>query len=225
VFNPLDLDRWFPDDGRAARAALEIPEGARTVVWHGRVVIETKGLDILLDAWSRLRADHRDLRLLLLGTGPDAPRLRSRIDRAGWGDVVWRDEYVSDRDAVRRFLAAGDIYAFPSRHEGFPVAPIEAMACSLPVIAADAPAVRDILPDGEASGGVIVPGNDPGALAKELAGLLADDRRRREVARRARARAVDSFSLAAIGQRLRGFLLGEGRGGHASEGVEEIGTH
>jgi glycosyltransferase involved in cell wall biosynthesis len=61
---------------------------------------------------------------------------------------------------------------FPSRHEEFPVAPLEAMGCGLSVAAASAPGVADIFNEGEDSGGLVAPTNDPTSLARNLARLL-----------------------------------------------------
>jgi glycosyltransferase involved in cell wall biosynthesis len=61
---------------------------------------------------------------------------------------------------MRQYLSVADVYVFPSRHEGFPVAPLEAMACGLPIVAAYAPGICDILSEGEESGGLVVPTNN-----------------------------------------------------------------
>ena len=106
----------------------------------------------------------------------------------------------------------------PSRHEGFPVAPIEAMACGLPVVAADVAGVREILPDGEASGGIVVPAGDAGALGPALTRLLDDEALRARLAGAALARARDAFSLEAVGTRLREVILGDGDGGGGGDG-------
>ncbi len=212
IFNPLDLSQWKADDRSAARAALGIPPEARVAVWHGRVDVPRKGLDILLDAWEHVCAAHpgHDLRLLLVGTGRDADLLRRRLAALDAPGVRWIDEYVLDRAVLRRYLSAADVYVFPSRHEGFPVAPIEAMACGLPVVAADAQGVPDILEDGEASGGLVVPREDPEALARALGPLLTDPARCRAVGARARRRVETAFSLDAVGRQLRTFFSERG---------------
>jgi glycosyltransferase involved in cell wall biosynthesis len=212
VFNPLDLGGWRPStppERAAARGALGIPADARVAAWHGRVLVELKGLDVLLQAWKRLVRERpgRALRLLLVGTGNDRDALRQRV--AGRGDVVWVDEYVRDRARLRGLLAAADAWTLPSRREGFPVAPLEAMACALPVVAADVAGVGDILDEGEASGGLVVPRADPAALAAALGRLLDDPELSRALGARARERVERACSPAAVGARLRRFLLRE----------------
>lgn len=162
IFNPLDVTNWQAMDRSQARTALDIPLDAQVVVYHGRMEIHRKGLDILLDAWKQVLSERpgRDLRLLLVGTGSDADKLHQLIAQMQLHEVLWVDEYVRDRTAIQRYLSAADVYTLSSRHEGFPVAPIEAMCCSLPVVAADAPGVPDILEGGEASGGLVVPRGD-----------------------------------------------------------------
>jgi len=209
IFNPMDVATWGVRDRAEVRAELGIPLEARVVVSHGRVEIHRKGLDILLEAWEQICRDRplRDLRLLLVGTGTDAEELRSRITTMQLQGVMWVDEYVRDRTAIQRYLFAADVYTLASRHEGFPVAPIEAMASGLPVVAADAPGVPDILEGGETSGGIVVPRGDAMALAEALGRLLDDPARSRELGKRARCRAEKYFSLEAIGKQLREFMF------------------
>ena len=209
IFNPIDLELWKPIDRQEARRALGIPLDARAVVWHGRVSMQQKGLDVLLDAWERICCQRtgRDLRLLLVGTGKDAEKLRQHIVSMQLRGVLWADEFVHDRNTIRCYLSASDVYAFPSRHEGFPVSPIEAMACGLPVVAADAPGMPDILEGGEASGGLMVPRDNPEELALALGRLLDDQAWSCELGKRARRRVEAHFSLEAVGEQLRTFLL------------------
>lgn len=208
VFNPLDVSEWQTGDRAAARRALGIPAAARVAVWHGRVDFRRKGLDVLLAAWRQVRdaRPRADLRLFLIGTGHDADELRAELK--GARGVVWIDEYVTDRARLRLYLHAGDVYAFPSRHEGFAVAPLEAMACGLPVVAADAPGVPDLLEGGEEAGGLVVPRGDARAFASALARLIDDEALCRALGMRARARVAESFALDAVGAQLRDFLDG-----------------
>jgi starch synthase len=214
IFNPLDLSEWYAGERAEARAELAIPEGARVLAWHGRVQVQIKGLDLLVEAWDRVGRERpgRELRLLLVGTGNDSTELHRRIAAMGLRDVVWVDQYVRDRTVLRRYLSAADVYTLTSRREGFPVAPIEAMACGLPVVAVDAPGMPDILDGGEAAGGLVVPRGDVDALAKALGRALDDPAWCHEVGQSARARAHGHFSLEAVGAQLRDFLARRGPG-------------
>ena len=204
--NPIDPDLWFPDDRLAARAALGLPADAVLAVWHGRVDVQSKGLDVLLDAWAAVRRARPDvdLRLLMVGTGPDAERLAHRV--AGDPSVLRVDEYLLDRAAMRRHLSAADLYVLPSRHEGQPVALMEAMACGLPVAAARASGVAELVGDGADAAGLVVPVSSTAMLAAAI-GLLIDDAGvRRAFAARARARVVERCSPEAVGRGLRDFM-------------------
>jgi glycosyltransferase involved in cell wall biosynthesis len=209
IFNPIDLKIWNATDRREARAALGIPLDARVAVWHGRVSIRQKGLDLLLDAWERVCRERtgQDLRLLLVGTGQDAEELRQRIAAMQLRGVLWMNEFVHDRAAIRHYVSAADVYALPSRHEGFPVALIEAMACGLPVVAADAQGIPDILEGAEASGGLVVPRDNQAALALALGRVLDNEVWSRELGKRARCRVEACFSFEAVGKQLRTFLF------------------
>jgi len=204
IFNPLDPRFYADADHHEARLSLGIPSGAQVAVWHGRIAIHAKGLDILLDAWARVcrTRPERDLRLLLIGTGEDAEAFRQHLV-TGPPNIYWVDQYIHDRVAIRRYLTAADVYTFASRHEGFPVAPIEAMACSLPIVATTAPGILDILAGGEAAGGLLVPREDAAAFALALGRVLDDQVWGRELGRRARARVVEAFSFEVVGAQLR----------------------
>jgi starch synthase len=83
------------------------------------------------------------------------------------------------------------------------------MAVGLPVVATDAPGVVDLFRDGEESGGVVVPREDPGALAAALGRLIDDDELAHELGRRGRRRAETAYSLEIVGSGLRRFMFGD----------------
>jgi glycosyltransferase involved in cell wall biosynthesis len=206
IFNPIDASFWRAEDRGAARAALNLPAAANVVAWHGQFH-PRKGVDLLLRAWSTVRAarPERDLRLVLVGAGEQSGS--ELVAASGAEGVELIEEWVLDRARIRQVLSAADVYAFPSRLEGFPVAPIEAMACGLSVVATAAQGVRDIFADGEQDGGIVVERDDVDALAAGLGTLLDDEPRRLAMGRQGRRRVEESFALEPVGNALRAFLL------------------
>jgi starch synthase len=207
--NPFDPATIVPITRHAARTELGLCPERTVVVWLGRVDISPKGIDTLIEAWLQVRATSVGSPiLLLLGTGSGAAWLRSRIAELELDDICWRDEFVLDRAVVSTYLAAGDLYVLPSRQEGFPVAPMEAMAAGLPVVACDAPGVRAVIGEGSEAGGIIVPTGDAVALAGALRVLIEDGNLRTSLGDTAIRRVADRFSIDAVGVRLRAVLLG-----------------
>ncbi len=204
VVNPVDVDAWSPGDRGAARSELGLPKDAFVVAWHGRVDLRRKGLDVLVEAWSALcsRRPDADLRLLLVGTGPDETALRTLLDRSAARGVAWLDRYAPPAE-VRQRLAACDVWVSPSRHEGFAVAPLEAMASGRPVVVTDVPGAEEMIGRSAEHGGLLVPRDDAAALSGAmhlLSGLSGDDLA--GSGRRARRRVEDVFSVAAVGRQL-----------------------
>ena len=205
IVNPIDMGFWRREGGASAREELRIGPDALVVVWHGQMQMWRKGLDVLLESWARATAAlrERDVQLVLVGTGEDAAKVRDRVASLALPNVSLVDEWVRARVRMRSLLSAGDLYVFPSRHEGLAVAPLEAMACGLAVVGADASGVRDVVGDA----GVVVPCGDVDALADALVAILGDDGHRRTLAERARTRVEERFSLAAVGADLRAFVI------------------
>ncbi len=210
--NAIDVQSFSPIDRDSARTTLGLSEVDRIVGWSGRVVIHRKGLDILIAAWNRIALSRPDggVLLLLVGTGEDAGELHRMVD--GVPSIHWRDEFLTQKEELLRYQCAADIYVLPSRHEGFPVAPIEAMALGLPVVAADAPGVIDILPDGDESGGIVVPREDVDAMVFALERLIDDPNLCLQLGARARQRAESHYSVGVVGAQLREFIFEPPRG-------------
>jgi Glycosyltransferase len=106
---------------------------------------------------------------------------------------------------MRTWLSAADIYVTASRVEGMPVAPLEAMACGLPVVATDAQGLPEILEQGEESGGIIIQQEDAGQLA-EAVNRMRDPHLRARLAANALRRAEQGFSIDTVGRQLKALL-------------------
>lgn len=164
VPNGVDLERFSPArPDRPTPAAVAGPSGP-LVVCVGRLCRQ-KGQDLLLEAWHEVLRRVPRARLVLVGDGPDLPRLR-----AAAGPSVSFAGAVAD---PRAWYRAADLVVQPSRWEGMALVPLEAMACATPVLVTDVDGARESLP-AHAADGCLVPPSDPAALARALVDLVRD---------------------------------------------------
>ncbi|NTJ62081.1 glycosyltransferase family 4 protein [Agrobacterium rhizogenes] len=206
--NPLDTREWQATDRSEARANLGLPQDCFIVLNHGRIDIRRKGLDVLLKAWERFAgaSGASACRLVIIGSGQDNDAFAKLVRESELANVQWLSGYMTDRTLIRRWLSAADVYVTASRVEGMPVAPLEAMACGLPVIASDAQGLPDIFADGEASGGLMVGQEQPEEIERALARLRDDRALRVRLGASARQRVTEKFSIEAVGAALDNFL-------------------
>jgi glycosyltransferase involved in cell wall biosynthesis len=158
-----------------------------------------KGIDLLLGAFARLRAQVPDVVLVMGGAGDEdfVERLRGQARDLGLeSDIVWAG--FLEGDAKKAAMAEADIFVLPSYSENFGVAAVEALAAGLPVIVSDHVGIhREIA---AAHAGLVVPCQEE-PLARALVQLLNAPALRSELARNGRTLA-QSFSPASIGERL-----------------------
>lgn len=129
-------------------------------------------------------------RVAIVGNGPLQGAVRAEIARLGVGDSV---RWFPFTPPVSRYLRGLDVFALPSLWEALPVAPIEAMTCGLPVVAARVGGVPEIVSEG--STGLIVEPGRPEALADGLERLLADPDLRQAMGREGRRVARERFTV------------------------------
>jgi glycosyltransferase involved in cell wall biosynthesis len=160
----IDLERFQPAPRTGATAA-------DVVIGSVARLSREKGLDVLLSAVAQVIAQGVPARLILAGDGPERTRLEQLAVKLGMaGRVDFRGEVAHDR--VPAVLAELDIFALPSRAEGFGVAALEAAAMGLPVVASNVHGLPDVVEDGRS--GLLVPPGDADALAGALGRLAGD---------------------------------------------------
>jgi glycosyltransferase involved in cell wall biosynthesis len=164
-------------------------EGKR-LLFVGRLA-KVKGLVVLLEALAAMHARRPDLRLALIGDGPDRSRLeRSAVD-LGVKQQVQFLGYKSHEE-VQAELRKADVFVMASFAEGVPVVLMEAMATGLPVVATRVAGVPELVDDG-VSGFITPPGN-PDKLAEKIEGLIADHALRTKFGRVGREKVEQEFN-------------------------------
>jgi teichuronic acid biosynthesis glycosyltransferase TuaC len=156
----VDTTRFHPGDPLAARARLSLPLDRPVFVWVGRMVA-VKGLDVLFDAWNRIRDHATRPLLLLIGDGEQRNSLQRRA--ASWSDTVRFIGPVAHAELPDWYRAA-DAVLLPSRSEGVPNVLLESLACGTPFIASDVGGVRELADRVS----VVVPPDNAAALAAAL---------------------------------------------------------
>jgi glycosyltransferase involved in cell wall biosynthesis len=169
---------------------------APRAVFVGRLAPE-KGLEILIQAWPRVRTRFPTAQLILVGEGPERAALENQV-RAfgltiGHGQAVSIPGSVSDSTEA---LRQADLFVLPSREEGMSIALLEAMALGLPVVASLIPGNRRLIDDLEQ--GRLIPPGDPIALAGAIIEQWENPDRAAQMGLAARHRVEREFSIEAV---------------------------
>jgi glycosyltransferase involved in cell wall biosynthesis len=153
--------------------------------------VPMKGLVPLLEAVAKLRTE-RDITLTVIGRPREGGRVDKTIARLGLGDIVQCISGISD-DELARMYGEAEVAVVPSLYEGFSLPAIEAMSCGVAVVATTGGALPEVVgTSGET--GLLVPPNDPGALAGAIALLLDDPVLRARLGAAGRDRVINRFT-------------------------------
>jgi glycosyltransferase involved in cell wall biosynthesis len=197
-----------PDGVRlAAERQLAPPPGGPFTVGYAGHLYTWKGVDVLVDALTRLPG----ARGLIVGghdKEPDLARVRARVAALGLADRVELTGLVAPPE-VPAYLARAHVLVLPnlpttiSAHFTSPLKLFEYMAAGRAIVASDLPAIREVVRDGETA--VLVPAGDADALAGAIGSLTADTARAHRLARAA-FEAVENYSWTRRAERLEGVL-------------------
>ncbi len=192
--------------GVAPEKMTVVPVGVDTDVYRpfddvepvaGRLMVTTssdvpmKGLVPLLEAVAKLRTE-RDVELVVIGKPRPGGRVDRALERLGLRGVVRCVSGISDEELARLYGEA-EVAVCPSLYEGFSLPTVEAMACGVPVVATTGGALPEVVGrDNET--GLLVPPDDPGALAAAIGRLLDDPGLRARLGAAGRERVLGRFT-------------------------------
>jgi glycosyltransferase involved in cell wall biosynthesis len=155
IYNGVDSATFRPMEKRAARKSLGLPEGDNYAIWVGNNP-SLKGLPTAVRAVKGIK----NLRLLVVGVSG-----KNFANVLFWG-------MVGDKQKLRALYNAADFLIFPTFYEGFPLVPLEAMSCGLPIIISKECPTREIIKDGVE--GFVIEERKPASYTEKIMTLLAD---------------------------------------------------
>ncbi|HXP19221.1 MAG TPA: glycogen synthase [Streptosporangiaceae bacterium] len=197
IRNGIDTAEYAPDHGTDVLERYGIDPGRATVVFVGRITRQ-KGLPVLLRA-----AEHLDpaVQLVLCAGQADTSELNAEVTslvehlietRSG---VVWLNGMLPKAEVIQ-ILSHATVFACPSLYEPLGIVNLEAMACGAAVVASDIGGIPEVVMDLRT--GLLVPPNDPAALADAINSLVRDPARASAMGQLGRQRVAAEFSWPAI---------------------------
>ena len=173
VYNGVDLERFDEaTGGEAIRAELDIPADAPLAVVVGRLEPE-KGHPTLIEAWPVVHHHFPSAHLLVVGEGSERNRLEGLAAAHLRAEICCASvHFLGRREDVPQILAAANVVVMPSYREAQGLAIVEALAANRPVIASNVGGIPEMIRSGE--NGMLVPSQDPSALAAAIALLFRD---------------------------------------------------
>jgi len=197
VYNGIDAEQYSPDPATDVLERYGVDTSKPSVVFVGRITRQ-KGVPVLLRAAAHLDPE---VQLVLCAGAPDTPELGAEVaglveelrkTRAG---VIWLSGMLSKREVIQ-LLSHSTLFACPSVYEPLGIVNLEAMACGTAVVASKVGGIPEVVADGET--GLLVPPDDPEALAESINALTRDRDRAKAMGTAGRERAQSQFDWGKI---------------------------
>ncbi|MDR3532200.1 MAG: glycosyltransferase, partial [Rhodopila sp.] len=188
IYNGIDFSRLERKGDGTLRHYLGIPQDAVVITAAGSL-IRRKGQDVLIRAFATL-VPGRDIHLLIAGEGPDRAGYEALTVELG---VQSRVHFLGHSGDISSVYQATDIVALASRADAFGLVLAEAGYFFIPAVATAVGGIPEVIEDGVT--GLLVPPDDPSALAQALVRLVDDPEQRRALGRAAKARTERMFSV------------------------------
>jgi N-acetyl-alpha-D-glucosaminyl L-malate synthase BshA len=185
--NFVDTTRYMPFAGNACCDRKRFARPDEAVLMHVSNFRPTKRVPDVVEIFAKVRKE-RKAKLLLIGDGPEMPRVVEKAQRLGvQEDVV----YLGKQDPLEHLLGIADVFLMPSETESFGLAGLEAMACGVPVVGSRIGGLPELVVHGEC--GYLEPMGDTDTMARRVLELLGDRDKLAAFGANARERTVKHF--------------------------------
>ena len=182
----------FRPDAEPAEFMRKLKSAGKTVVGFVGSFIEWHGVELLVDTIAQVRQKYDNVVYLLIGSGPLRDTLMRKVQSQGLEQYVHFIDRIA-HDSVPSYLAAFDVAVMPHSNEfGSPMKILEYMSAANPVVAPRLGPICDVISDGET--GVLFEPLNRESLAESIAFLLADERRRQAIGRKARNLVIEKHN-------------------------------
>lgn len=198
LYNGVDWERFRPRKPTGLlHRELQLPPEAKLIAAIGQIGLR-KGQEVFLDAAEKLVERWPDVHFLLVGERCSA-KGESRDHEAGLyaaalGPLAGRLHFLGFRPQIELLLSELTILVHPARQEPLGRVLLEAGAAGVPIIATEVGGTAEIFPP-ESEAAILVPPNDPGAIAAAMEELLHDEEKRRRLGLAARRRIEAAFDV------------------------------
>jgi len=199
IYNGIDAEQYSPDSATDVIERYGVDTSRPSAVFVGRITRQ-KGVPVLLRAAAHLDPD---VQLVLCAGAPDTPELGAEVAglveelRKTRSGVIWLSGMLSKREVIQ-LLSHSTLFACPSVYEPLGIVNLEAMACGTAVVASKVGGIPEVVADGET--GLLVPPDDPTALAESINSLTRDTERAKAMGTAGRERAGSLFDWGRIAE-------------------------
>jgi glycosyltransferase involved in cell wall biosynthesis len=199
VYSGVDVSRFSTESSpeKVGRIRSELGLNSGPVIGTIGRLSAIKGQRFLIEAMKDMSAKRPDIQAILLGSGEEEESLRKLAGPMAESGSVRFYASCADTD---RFLAAMDVFVFPSVKEGLGIALLEALAAGKACVASDIGGIGNIIKDGY--NGLLVGVGDTAAISRAVLRLLEDDKARREMGSRGRAMVGEKFTLDSMAENI-----------------------
>lgn len=190
TYNFVDHRVYYPRDSETLRRDFADPN--ERILMHISNFRPVKRVADVVDIFARVN-EKVPSKLLLVGEGPDLPKIQCRIQEMGLSDRV---HFLGKQDEIAHVISMADVLLLPSEKESFGLVALEAMACGVPTVGSLAGGIPELITHGET--GFLAPIGDTNQMAEYVVKMFNDDKLSADLKKACLQRAKTIFCNEAI---------------------------